>query len=62
MELPAKLANSLQEGETLVIRGDGTDSAVLCSSNMTFELKEAETSNSFLVVDGLFYPEKNAKG
>jgi len=62
MELPSKIAALLQEGETLVIRGDGTDSAVLCTSNMTFDLKEAETSNSLLVVDGLYYPDKNSKG
>lgn len=34
----------------LVIRGGNTDSAVLCTSNETFEMKEAETSNSMLIL------------
>jgi len=34
----------------LVIRGSETDSAVLCTANETFEIKEAETSNSLLIL------------
>ena len=61
MEVPPRLADVLAEGQTLVIRGDGDDSAVLCSGNTTFDLKEAETSNSFLLLEGLHYPDKDAK-
>ena len=61
MEVPARLADVLAEGQTLVIRGDGDDSAVLCSDNMTFDLKEAETSNSFLLIEGLHYPDKDSQ-
>ena len=57
MEVPSRLADVLSEGQTLVIRGDGDDSAVLCSDNLTFDLKEAETSNSFLLLEGLHYPD-----
>ena len=34
MEVPARLSDLLTEGQTLVIRGDGEDSAVICSSTM----------------------------
>ena len=47
MEVPNRLADILTEGQTLVIRGDGNDSAVLCSGDVTFDLKEAETSNRY---------------
>jgi Sister chromatid cohesion protein Dcc1 len=59
MEVPARLIDVLTEGQTLVIRGDGADSAVLCSGDTTFDLKEAETSNSFLLLEGLHYPDNN---
>jgi hypothetical protein len=62
MEVPSRLADVLTEGQTLVIRGDGDDSAVLCSGDLTFDLKEAETSNSFLLLEGLKYPDKSEKG
>ena len=62
MEVPNRLADVLTEGQTLVIRGDGEDAAVLCSGDLTFDLKEAETSNSFLLLEGLRYPDKNEKG
>lgn len=62
MEVPNRLADLLTEGQTLVIRGDGNDSAVLCSGDVTFDLKEAETSNSFLLLEGLQFPDKNDKG
>ena len=34
----------------LIIRGSETDGAVLCTTNESFELKEAETSNSLLIL------------
>ena len=45
LEVPNTLADELMRGASLTIRGDANDSAVLCSNNKTFDLKEAETSN-----------------
>lgn len=37
----------------MVIRGDTEDGAVLCTGNETFDIKEAEISNSLLLVPGI---------
>lgn len=36
---------------SLVIRGDKKESAVLCLDDVTYDLKEAETSNTLLLLD-----------
>lgn len=41
----------------LVIRGDRQDEAVLCTSDKTFELRQAHTSNSLLLCPSLHYPK-----
>merc|ERR1719412_1959805 len=51
IEVTPELAESLYIGKELVIRGDEADSAVLCSETKTYEIKEAETSNTFLLLD-----------
>ena len=51
LEVPCSLADQLVKGETLTVRGDANDSSVLCSNDRTFDLKEAETSNSLLLAD-----------
>jgi len=56
LEMPPNLANSLAEGETLTLRGSSDDGAVLCTQNSTFSIKEAETSNSLLLVPSLVMP------
>ena len=56
LEVPNNLADELMSGASLTIRGDANDSAVLCSNDKTFDLKEAETSNSLLLVDKLGFP------
>ncbi|XP_013396721.1 sister chromatid cohesion protein DCC1 isoform X2 [Lingula anatina] len=48
----------LSNGDRLTIRGDKTDSAVVCTNRKTFEIKEAETSNSVLILPDLLLPEK----
>ncbi|XP_070556984.1 sister chromatid cohesion protein DCC1-like [Ptychodera flava] len=50
MECDQSLLQYLQEGSTLTIRGDKSDTAVACTSDKTFELKAAETSNTLLLV------------
>ncbi|CAB4056075.1 DSCC1 [Lepeophtheirus salmonis] len=43
-------------GESLVIRGVPNDSAVLCTHSTTFEMKEAETSNTLLLTPNIGPP------
>lgn len=37
----------------MVIRGDKDEGAVLCTGSKTYDIKEAEISNSMLLVPGL---------
>ena len=39
-----------------ILRGSSEDGAVLCTQSATFSVKEAETSNSLLVVPSLVLP------
>ena len=39
-----------------IVRGSSDDGAVLCTQNSTFSIKEAETSNSLLLVPSLVMP------
>lgn len=41
----------------LVFKGGENDKAVLCSDDKTYEVKEAETSNSLVLVPNLKFPE-----
>ncbi|CAK9303912.1 unnamed protein product [Gordionus sp. m RMFG-2023] len=50
IELDANLMRAIQDGQNLVIRGEYEDSLILCTDNKTFELKEAETTNSLLII------------
>ena len=45
-----------------VFRGDADDSVVLCSNNEIFDVKEAEPSNSLLIVKNLLTNEKCQAG
>jgi sister chromatid cohesion protein DCC1 len=58
LEVPNTLVEGLMNGSSLVIRGDQNNSAVLCCDQKTFDLKEAETSNSLLFLDNLKFPEE----
>lgn len=40
----------------VVFRGGNDDKVVICTDNETFEVKEAETSNSLLIVSNLVFP------
>ncbi|CAN2387169.1 maintenance of sister chromatid cohesion [Pristimantis euphronides] len=50
MELDEALCKEIEAGESLVIRGDKADHAVLCSKNKTYDLKIADTSNLLLFI------------
>lgn len=58
MELDETLCKHIEAGESLVIRGDKDEHAVLCSSNKTYDLKMADTSNLLLFVPGCRTPDQ----
>ena len=58
LEVTKEVAESFKVGDTLTIRGDDTENAVICSREKTFEIKEAETSNSLMLVDRVTLPDK----
>ena len=45
LEVTQDVAECFKVGDTLTIRGDDIENAVICSKEKTFEIKEAETSN-----------------
>ncbi|XP_065905943.1 sister chromatid cohesion protein DCC1-like isoform X2 [Dysidea avara] len=57
-ELPPKILSTLEAGDTVVLRGDRDDNAVLCTTDTTFELKLAETSNTMLLAPALSDPSQ----
>ena len=57
MEVTKEVADELEIGEKFVFRGEANDSVVLCSSKAVYDIKEAETSNSLLLVQNLLKPE-----
>ncbi|XP_068081058.1 sister chromatid cohesion protein DCC1 isoform X2 [Anabrus simplex] len=44
------LINILKEGQSLVFRGSGEENVVLCTNSQTYDVKEADTSNSLLLL------------
>jgi len=56
LEVTKDVAECLKSGDILTIRGDESENAVLCSSNKTFDIKEAETSNSLMMLDKVTLP------
>ncbi|RXG55080.1 Sister chromatid cohesion protein DCC1 [Armadillidium vulgare] len=63
IEVDNDMLKYLNEGKRFTIRGDGEESSVLCTDSKTFEVKrnerlrEAETSNSLLLVPNLEIPQ-----
>jgi len=60
LEVTPEVADGLEAGEVLTMRGDEGDNSVICSEKKTFEIKEAETSNSLLLIPQLSFPEEIA--
>lgn len=42
----------------MVFKGDHKESAVLCTKSKTYDVKEAETSNSILLLPELTFPDE----
>ncbi|KAK7100068.1 sister chromatid cohesion protein DCC1-like [Littorina saxatilis] len=55
LELDATVLDALQAGDRVTLRGDKDDHAVLCTKNQTFDMKDAELSNSMLLLRHLDY-------
>jgi sister chromatid cohesion protein DCC1 len=45
---------------SLIFRGTKDENAVLCTHNQTYDVKEAETSNSLLLLPDLRWPTQTA--
>ncbi|CAH1774948.1 unnamed protein product [Owenia fusiformis] len=58
MELNPDMLATIKAGDSLVIRGDESDCAVICTNNKTYELKEAEISNSLLLIPTVMFPDQ----
>ncbi|XP_061110800.1 sister chromatid cohesion protein DCC1 [Conger conger] len=58
MELDEKLCKHIESGQSLVIRGDKDEHAVLCSEEETYDLKMADTSNLLLLIPGCKTPDQ----
>ena len=61
LEVSKDLANSISAGDILTIRGDEIENAVICSRDKTYDIKEAETSNSLLLVPSIVFPDTISK-
>ncbi|TRY82354.1 hypothetical protein DNTS_006252, partial [Danionella cerebrum] len=58
MELDETLCKHIEAGQSLTIRGDKDEHAVLCSENKTYDLKIADTSNVLLFVPECKTPDQ----
>lgn len=55
MLLDDNLLKEIEAGNELIFKGDPEENVVVCTSNKTYDVKEAETSNSLLLVPELLF-------
>jgi len=55
MELDQPVLDAILNGERVSVRGDKNDHAVLVTEDLTYELRDAETSNSMLLLPQLSF-------
>ncbi|XP_064088191.1 sister chromatid cohesion protein DCC1-like [Macrobrachium nipponense] len=55
-EVNSELLETLKKGDRLILRGDAEAGAVLCTKNKTYEVREAETSNSLVLLPEFSFP------
>ncbi|XP_026728333.1 sister chromatid cohesion protein DCC1 [Trichoplusia ni] len=55
MLLDDVLLKEIEAGNELLFKGDQDENVVLCTNNKTYDVKEAETSNSLLLVPELLF-------
>ncbi|XP_017765608.1 PREDICTED: sister chromatid cohesion protein DCC1-like, partial [Eufriesea mexicana] len=53
LELDENLIETVNKGDSLTFQGNKQDYAVLCTKNRTYDIKEAEISNSCMLVPKL---------
>ncbi|XP_067832419.1 sister chromatid cohesion protein DCC1 isoform X2 [Heptranchias perlo] len=58
MELDETLCKCIESGQSLIIRGDKDEHAVLCSEDKTYNLKIADTSNLMLIIPDCKTPDQ----
>ncbi|XP_044745859.1 sister chromatid cohesion protein DCC1 [Coccinella septempunctata] len=57
IQLDDNLLKDIEEGETLVFKGEKHENVVLCSKTKTYDICETETSNSLLLLSGMKFSE-----
>jgi sister chromatid cohesion protein DCC1 len=62
IELDKDMVEELEKGNCLTFKGALNDKVVLCTKNKTYEIKEAQQSNSLLVIPDLLPAEKTNHG
>ncbi|KAJ0171436.1 hypothetical protein K1T71_012986 [Dendrolimus kikuchii] len=55
IQLDDYLLKEIEAGNELVFKGDPDENVVLCTNSKTYDVKEAETSNSLLLVPDLLF-------
>ncbi|CAK9821068.1 Sister chromatid cohesion protein DCC1 [Anthophora plagiata] len=58
LELDEHLMKTISKGDSLTFQGNKQDSVVLCTKSQTYDVKEAETSNSCILVPNLSLSEQ----
>lgn len=58
LELNDQTLACLESGNSLVFKGEGNENVVLCTDKETYEVKDAEISNSLLIVPDLKLDEQ----
>ncbi|XP_038057514.1 sister chromatid cohesion protein DCC1-like [Patiria miniata] len=58
MEVENSTLDFLEKGKSIVIRGEKTDSAVLCLDNKTYDIKDTDTSNTLLILPQCSTPDE----
>ncbi|XP_051161356.1 sister chromatid cohesion protein DCC1 [Leptopilina boulardi] len=58
IELDKNLLNAIEVGDSLSFRGEKSESVVLCTKNQTYDVRDAETSNSLILVPNLKFHSK----
>lgn len=53
LELNANILSQIQQGQVLSFKGGLSEKIVLCTDNKTYDVKEAEISNSLLLIPNL---------
>lgn len=62
IELDKDMVEELEKGNCMTFKGALNDKLVLCTKNKTYEIKEAQQSNSLIIIPDLLPAEKTTDG